>query len=226
MSLTVDNIISRVRDQLYDSGSITRWSNSDLLPLIGAAYRKLAELRPEASTDTWAYTVVAGPRQRLDPVYDMRMLGVVRNPDAVGTPGKSVRVVERDVLDSFYAAWPQADASTRPAAERYVAYALDAQDPLAFWLFPAGVANDVILIKGVYLPVDPMVTTQEIDVPNAYASAIVDYVTHTCLLSEAGGADTDESRRYLNQFLISIGQERMVQKSVGQEAARPPEAKA
>lgn len=219
MSATVANTITRIRDQLFDTDSAAyRWSDAQLLKLMGAAQRKIAELRPEACVTHTSYGLSAGARQRLSQATAVGVREVHANYN-----GSAIRRVERDVLDTFYAAWPTLAA----VSGNYKAYALDAQDPLAFLLFPAGVVGDTVTITYIALPTDPTsAPLEELQVPLAYTTAVVDYVTYTALLSEAHGADTNETKRYLDQFKVQLGLERNVQASAGQEAARPPEAKA
>lgn len=218
------DVISRVRDQLFDINTVKRWTDAELLVMIGAAQRKMAELCPESCAVTVEHTLVDGPRQRLDPSLYYAFTSLVRNPDDGFVYGEPVRQVERDALDSFYSAWALTTAGAT-ATNRYKAYAKDTADRLAFWLFPSGVAADVVTVEAVLSPIDPVATSTALVVPSTYVSALVDYVTHTCLLSEAGGADINETRRFLNQFLVSIGQERLVSKDIGLESARPPESK-
>lgn len=229
---TAQLVIDRVRQLVNDSASdfITdvRWSDEELLLWITDAQREVVKTKPEAYPVTAVFSVDAGmPRQRLDVATAYRLIRVEANVVVDGmdsTYGDVVRIVERDVFDAFTPTWTSFAVAS--ADNYYKAYCMDANDPLAFWLFPVPVANRDVWVTYAGIPALLTVVGDTLALSDMYLTPVVDYTVYRALTKEAREANRDVAERYLRSFYAALGVHRPLLMSIGQNATRPPEAAA
>ena len=143
MSVSVQSVIDRVQVTLQDTTGV-RWPVANELVLwVNDAQREIALFKPDASAQNETITLVAGTKQSI-PSNGNRLLGVVRNMSAAsgGTGSRSIRLVEREVLDAQTPTWHD-PASSGDAAHSAVVkhYVYDDSNPRNFYVYP-GVAGD------------------------------------------------------------------------------------
>lgn len=226
---TAQAVIDRARVELNDRSTDARYSDADLLSYLTTAQRSLVRLKPEAYTVAEQFEITTPtPRQRVGCGY-FAVLRVEANVDtAVAAPyplGAAIRTVERDVLDSFYAAWAKTPAAPSANATRYKLAAVDASDPLAFWLFPAPVVGHRVQIVVSKIPPDLTATTDDLSVSDIYIPALTQFVCHCALRSEELGESQENSRKYLDAFQAMLGRTRTSLLRATTAQPRPPEAR-
>lgn len=139
--------------------------------------------------------------------------------------GDALRIVERDVFDSFSPAWMR--ASGQPSVDNYYrAYCMDANDPLAFWLSPRPVTGRNVWVTYAGIPAVLEDAEDTLSLSDMYVAPIVDYTVYRALNKEAREANREVADRYLRAFYAALGVHRPVLMSIGQNASRPPEAQA
>jgi hypothetical protein len=146
---------------------------------------------------------------------------------AVTEYGSVIRIVEKDVLDSFTANWTL--ESTRVPGDRldyYTAYAMDPVDPLAFWLWPRGYEGADVIVTFAGIPAAPTTMEEDLTLSDMYLSAIVDYVAYRALAKESRAGAREIAEGFLNRFLTQLGANRQVLRQIGQNTTRPPDAEA
>lgn len=136
--------------------------------------------------------------------------------------GKVIRLVERDVLDSFSSAWSDNEA----APGDYLAYAMDGSDPLAFWLHPMPAEDHNVIVT--FAGVPPVLASVEnnITVSDMYMVDLVDYLVHRALSKDARAGAKMLGEQYREAFLMRLGAGRQIMRQIGQNASRPPDAEA
>ena len=130
MSLTVNSIVSQAAGILHDTGS-TRYSANDLIAYINDAQRRICQMKPEAYTQTVVTPLAVGARQDL-PIGALRLLDVYRNVTTANIVGRSVRLIDRSVLDNEDPDWQRRTGSQ---VEHYC-YEPE-NNPRVYWIFPA-----------------------------------------------------------------------------------------
>jgi hypothetical protein len=144
----------------------------------------------------------------------------------VASWGAIIRIVEKDVLDSFVSSWnsiaPTYEGS--PPTDYYKYYALDEYDPLAFWVFPIPVAGANIVVTYAKQPAEVTAVEDELELSDEYIDSIVDYVVYRSLSKESRADAGVIADKYLNRFLARLGASRQIVRTVGQNTQRPPDA--
>jgi hypothetical protein len=138
--------------------------------------------------------------------------------------GKPIRIVEKDVLDTFGESWTT--KTVADAANPYKAYAMDPVDPLAFWLFPLAIDGRDVVVTYAAIPPDVTDTTDLLSLNDMYISDIVDYVVYRALSKDSRGGAPGVAEKYRDKFLLSLGANRQVLRNIGQNTTRPPDAEA
>lgn len=139
--------------------------------------------------------------------------------------GDALRIVERDVFDSFAPRWMR--PSGREVSDNYYrSYCMDANDPLAFWLWPCPVQGRKVWVTYAGLPVDLNDPGDTLSLPDIYIAPIVDYVVYRALAKESRDANREVAERFLRSFYAALGVHRPVLMSIGQNAQRAPDAPA
>lgn len=206
MTTTVNSVINNAQQILQDTGGI-RWSETnELVKWVNDAQREIALLKPDATSLNTTITLVDGTKQSI-PTDGNRLLRVIRNMSAAssGNGGRSIRLVERDVLDTQTPTWHDPDVTGDAAHTNVVKnYIYDEQDPKNFYVFP-GVTGDAY-IEIVYSQNPATVTSSgNLSVDDIYATAVMNYVLYMAYMKEsevAGNAQRASS--HYNLFTAAI----------------------
>lgn len=141
--------------------------------------------------------------------------------------GDAVRIVERDVMDTFFPGW-----TSRPSVHsasndygHYLHYVMDESDPLAFWLYPFPTSDMNVLVTASGIPVALTTVNSVIELSSMYHAQIVDYVAFR-VMTESQLPDTVHMRgvAFYNRFLAALGAQRQIVREIGQNRNRPPQA--
>jgi hypothetical protein len=146
MAVSVQSVIDRVQTTLQDTTGV-RWPVvGELVLWINDAQREIALLKPDASAKNTTITLVEGTKQDI-PSDGNRLLRAVRNMSAAsgGTGKRSVRLVQREVLDAQTPDWHDPLVSGDAAHTNVVKhYIYDEQNPRNFYVYP-GVSGSAYL---------------------------------------------------------------------------------
>lgn len=185
--MKVSDITSRARILLNDQDG-TRWLDNELVSWINDAQKLIALTRPDASVANQSLTLVVGTKQSI-PASGFRLLDVVRNLGVDGvTGGRSIRHVDREVLDSQDPMW---HASTTSGTIKHFIY--DNRDPKNFYVYPPAVAGTKIEVmysvaptEIVYNSVTPNTTLNtDLSVSDIYLEAVLNYVMYRSYSKDA-----------------------------------------
>jgi len=185
--MKVSDITSRVRILLNDLDG-TRWLDSELVSWINDAQKLIALTRPDASVAVAALTLVAGTKQSI-PATSFRLLDVMRNLAVDGvTGGRSIRIVDREVLDSQDPMWHTATAS---GTIKHFVY--DNRSPTVFYVYPPAAVGtkieamySVAPTEIVYDSVTPNNTLNtNLSVSDIYLESVVNYVMYRSYSKDA-----------------------------------------
>ena len=202
MSITVNSIVSQAAGILHDTGSV-RYTTADLIAYINDAQRRICMTKPEAYAFTSTSFVVAGAKQTL-PTGGLRLLDVYRNITSGGVIGRSIRAIERAVLDQEDPDWQRRTGSY---VEHYC-YEPE-NDPKIFWIFPAISANRVSSsLLELSIAADPpeVAAGQTPVVDPTFHEAIIHYVVSMAISRDAEfGDQLNRAQFHAQAFSTGIG---------------------
>jgi hypothetical protein len=177
--------------------------NPNWLDWLNDAQRAVVLVRPDASSVVQNIALVAGTKQSI-PATASRLLGVVRNMGSDGaTPGKSIRLVDRQTMDDFNRDWYTA---TPAAAVDEVIYD-DKKAPRTFWVTPplSGATN--IEVELSIFPVavtDPDAGT--ISLSDIYAGPMQAWMLHRAYGMQTQALNMmQRSQFYFSSFFNQLG---------------------
>jgi hypothetical protein len=186
MAVTVQSVINRVQAVLQDTTGV-RWPVvGELVLWVNDAQREVALLKPDASAVNTTITLVAGTKQDI-PTGGNRLLKVVRNMSAAssGTGKRSVRLVNREVLDGQSPDWHDpnvtGDASHTNIVKHYI---YDEANPRNFYVYP-GVAGNAYLEIIYSSNPSTVALSDNLSIPDIFANAIMNYVLYMAYMKDA-----------------------------------------
>lgn len=185
--MKVSDITTRVRILLNDQDG-TRWLDAELVAWINDAQKLISMARPDASVANAALTLSAGTKQSI-PSTGFRLLDVIRNLASDGvTGGRSIRIVDREVLDSQDPMW-----HTTTASGTIKHFIYDNRDPKNFYVYPPAIAGTKI--EAMYSVTPTEIVYNALDVPGTlntvltvsdiYLEAVVNYVMYRSYSKDA-----------------------------------------
>tara|TARA_R110002012_G_scaffold63696_4_gene167525 strand:- start:815 stop:1510 length:696 start_codon:yes stop_codon:yes gene_type:complete len=206
MAVTVQSVIDRAQTVLQDTTGV-RWPVvGELVLWINDAQREIALLKPDASATNTTITLATGTKQDI-PSGGNRLLKVVRNMSAAssGTGKRSVRLVDREVLDAQTPDWHDPTVSGDAAHTAIVKhYIYDEANPRNFYVYP-GVAGNAYL--EIIYSSNPAVVTQSsnLSIPDIFANAIMNYVLYMAYMKDAEFAgNAQRASSHFQLFTASV----------------------
>lgn len=204
-TLTAQNLIDRVNDTLQDSTNV-RWPATELLRYLNDAQREIVLLRPEASVSTSTVELTSNETKQTLPTSGVRLLDVTRNMGAVvGTPapGKSIRLISREVLDTQINDWHSATGQTEVKH-----YMFDPRNPKVFYVYPRTHASTKVCVELVFSssPTDVALVGSTITLDDIYANAMIDFMLYRAYSKDAEyAANAGYAQQHYQSFLTSLG---------------------
>lgn len=198
-TVTAKTIIDKATIQLIDLANI-RWTRSELLSWLNDGMRQIVLIQPSASSTTSVIQLQAGTRQYL-PDDGWLLLGIYRNMGTNGaTPGRAIRIISREILDSFNPDW-----NTDTAKAEVRNYIYTNQDQLAFYVYPPNTGTQKIEINYSAQPADLTAETQVIPIFDVFQSALVDYILYRACSKDAEYAPGLQlAQGYMATFVAAI----------------------
>lgn len=207
MALTAGDVLTRVKDILHDTGAV-RWTEAELLRWLNDGRRELCIQRPDIYAYTAIISLIAGTKQSI-PSDGERFIDATRNFASDGvTPGRAVRIIEREHLDAARPAW-----HTEAAGSHVKHFMFDERVPKTFYVYPAATTSMRLEIVYSQTPVEITLTTTELVAEALYVLALIDYVLYRAYSKDAedqGNAARAVAHYQAFKNLISEGDSRDV----------------
>jgi hypothetical protein len=179
-TVTGQNLIDRANDIVQDTTNI-RWPVAELLRWLNDGQREIVLFRPDACVTTQAVQLVANSTKQDLPALGIRLLDVTRNMGAAGsTPGRAIRLVSREVLDSQVPDW---HSSTAAAEVKH--YIFDPKVPKVFWVYPRPATAFYIEVQFSSAPTDLVSAASTIVLDDVYSNALLDYMLYRAYSKDA-----------------------------------------
>jgi len=198
-TITAGAMIDRAAQLLYDQTNI-KWSRTELLEHLNSGQRVITLTSPTSNNTVAVMQLVIGARQSL-PSDGWLLLDVIRNMGTDGlTPGRSVRVISRKLLEAFDPDW---QTSTKKAVVQ--SYWFDLQDQTAFFVYPPADGTSRIEINYSATPPALISEAQTISLRDVMDSALLNWMCFRALskTAEFGGAELGAA--YLGAFNAIMG---------------------
>jgi hypothetical protein len=228
MPVQVRDVLLRSQKLIQDETGI-RWPLPELACWFNDGTREVAIHKPSASARSVLLPLVRGTRQTI-PAGALMLLRVIRNLkdgsiDEARLGGRSVRIVNRDVLDTQHPSWHDADVAS--FAKQVKHFVFDESDPTAFYVYPGNDGQGQVEALVSHSPT-PVATTGEtlddyavdLPLPDVYANAVLDYVLYRAYSKDASFAENMErANAHYNAFATSIGLKRQNENQSGPTTA-------
>ena len=173
-----------------------------LLLWLTDALLEIGVRKPQALATTVAYPLIAGTRQAV-PADAILLLDIVRNLGADGaTPGRPVKLTDREELDSMAPDW---HAMRAASAVKHFTY--DPRTPKQFFVYPP--AMDGTKVELTYAKAAAPVTSEDDDLPIdvEYRSALVSFILYRALSRESEDASGQLAAAHYSAFTGALGQD-------------------
>lgn len=178
-TVTAKTIIDKATIQLIDLTNI-RWTRAELLGWLNDGMRQIVTIQPSASSTTVSKQLVAGTRQTI-PTDGWLLLSIYRNMGTTGTtPGRAIRIISREILDSFNPSWHTATATAEVRN-----YIYTDQDQTAFYVYPPNTGTQYIEVNYSVQPADLTVESQAIPIFDVFQTALLDYILYRACSKDA-----------------------------------------
>lgn len=196
--MKVSDVIDRARIMLNDTDAAGyRWSDSELISYVNDAELTIAVVRQDSSPGTSVVTLVAGTRQTL-PGEALRLFDVPRNIASDGvTPGRSIRITDRELLDMFEPNWHKA---TKRAEVRHFLY--EETNPYEFFVYPPVNAGVKVEVRYSKRPTEHTAKNEDLVLNDGFFEAILNYVMYRSYLKDA---EFSGNAQLATQYLATTG---------------------
>jgi hypothetical protein len=198
-TVTAKTIIDKATIQLIDLTNI-RWTRDELLSWLNDGMRQIVLIQPSASSTTVSKQLASGTRQSI-PTNGWLLLSVYRNMGTNGTtPGRAIRIVSREIIDSFNPNW-----HTDTAKAEVRNYIYTDQDQTAFYVYPPNTGTQYIELNYSAQITDLTAETQPIPIFDIFQSALVDYILYRACSKDAEYAPGLQlAQGYMTTFVAAI----------------------
>lgn len=203
MAQTPTEILTRAADILQDTGNV-RWPQAELLRYLNDGRRELAIHRPDVYSTVYTMTLVAGSKQTI-PSDGNKFIDVVRNINANDTPGRAVRIIEREILDAQNPNW---HTSTSSNNTRH--FMFDERAPKTFYVYPAATSGHKLEVIYSKNPVDitseDLSSTTVLSAEDIHVGTLLDYVLYRAFSKDAEYAvNLQRAELHYRAFATSLG---------------------
>lgn len=226
-SIYVKDVLYRVSAQLHDvSPQFTRWTQKELVLWLNDGQKAIAKYMPSSCARVDSVKLKPGTKQSIEKilsteilpgdgstpveVYGNHLQTVIRNMGTNGsTPGNSVRVIDREVLDSNSPDWHTKTSTTVST------FAFDPRYPKIFYVSP-GVPVTGLWVEMSYLA-DPVTVTvsgdygasgadtTKISIDDMYVDDLVNYILARSYMKDAEfAANSNLAAAHSQMFVSSI----------------------
>ena len=198
-TVTAQTIINKAAIQLTDIANV-RWTRAELLSWLNDGMRQIVLIQPSGSSTTVSMQLTAGTRQSI-PTDGWLLLQIYRNMGVSGsTPGRAIRIVSREILDGFNPNW-----HTDTAAAEVRNYIYDAQDQLAFYVYPPNTGTGYIELNYSAQPTNLTSESQTIPIFDVFQQSLVDYILFRACSKDAEYAPGLQlAQAYLATFTAGV----------------------
>lgn len=196
MPVPVDHIIERASQLLSDVANV-RWTVDELLQWVNDGQREAVNLVPAAYPLTTTVDLVEGTRQAL-PSAAVKLIEITRNM-AGSTPGRAVRIVDRNIMDTENPDWHSATADAT-----VINYVYNPEAPLQYYVYPPQpVAPGSVEMTYGAVPAD-LLRSDDLTINEGYQHSILDYVLYRAYSKDTEGSGLERATAHYKAFSVVL----------------------
>jgi hypothetical protein len=197
-TITAQSILNRAATILQDTTN-TRWPEDELLDWLNDGQREVVLAKPDAAAKVESVELVEGTQQAI-PADGLSLLDVIRNVAADGSPGRAVKVTQRQQLDDTLPDW---HAQAQGASVQL--FVFDERNPKGFWVYPPSDGSGKVDVLYSAAPAD-VTLAETLSVDDVYANALLDYVLYRAYMKDADYAANDQrATAQYQRFMRALG---------------------
>lgn len=192
MTFTTAQVMDRAATTLGDEQAV-RWTAQELHRYLNDGLRAIVAMKPNAKTQTVTLELAEGTKQTLPAEYTV-LSRVSRNLTDTDEGAGAIRTLDsRSVVDAMLPGWQ--DETVIPFARTVKHVIHDMADPDTFYVVPGNDATGRIeAVVGTYPTASPVPGSNpgtiasyddEVDLPDIYMNALVDYLIHRSYAKDA-----------------------------------------
>lgn len=198
MPIRAGDVLRRASVILNDEDFV-RWTKAELFDWVNDTAAEIVLRRPAARAVTGVVPLVAGTLQTL-PASGLLLIDIIRNVKADNAPGRSVRRIDRQLLDDQMPTWHEMKQS-----DTIKHFTYDEASPTTFYVYPpakAGVKAEIIRSEAPPLVADDDDLVQ-LDV--AYMSPLVAGLLYRAYAKDSEYANAGMSTGWFQAFSEALG---------------------
>lgn len=197
MSILVSDLDARLSLLMTDDERV-RWSLSERIQWFNDAGKEIVLRRPAARAVRQTLTLVAGTLQSA-PDGTAQVLDVVRNVNEDDTPGRAIRIADRQAIDAADPDWHSATARAT------VNWMIDERAPTVFEVWPPAVAGAKVDALLSVPPPDVADLTDTIDLRQEFINAIINWALYRMHTKDSEYAQGGIAAQHYQAFTDAIG---------------------
>lgn len=232
-TILADAVVLRAQTLIQDLTGI-RWPLDEMLRWLNSGQRQIVALRPDAGSVTAKMQLAAGTRQTI-PAGGWRVLDLVRNAGVDGdTPGRAIRFVQREILDSQNPDWH----SVAPHPQAVVLHwTYDDREPRTFYVYPKQPSTGRMQIDLIFSKSPTDCTIKDVaEVPNGsvasattpislddvFENPLTNYCAFRAFSKDATYVNKGLAGTYWSYFLTGLGAQAESDRAFAPQNNAPP----
>lgn len=215
-TVSAASVISKVQTILQDATGI-RWPDIELLGWLNDGQREIVLYKPNSFVKNMAIQLVAGTKQAL-PIDGVQLIDVVRNMGLNGvTPGRSVRITMREILDSQVPDW-----HTMTPAAQVKHYMYSMFDPKNFYVFPPQPTTPGFAELVYAATPNDATLTSTITLDDIYQTVLLDYCLYRAYSKDTEfAADVGRATAHQNAYIATLTGKARVEVGINPNSTAP-----
>lgn len=214
-TIIASTIIDKAQTILQDTTGI-RWPDDELLGWLNDGQREIVIYKPNASVKNQSVALAAGTKQTI-PADGVQLIDIPRNMGNGSTPGRSIRITMREVLDAQVPNWHALAKTTEIKHYTYTPL-----DPKTYYVYPPAVAGTQVEMIYAAAPTNVGSSGSAITIDDIYQTVLLDYVLYRAYSKDTEyAADTNRAAAHQNAYLAAIGGKAKVEAAVNPNATAP-----
>jgi hypothetical protein len=197
--IQVSDLLYRASVLLQDESNV-RWPVAELISWMNEGVGALIRLKPAAGARRTIFALESGTLQHLDDSV-VQLIDIVRNVAGDSyTPGRVVRLTDRQLLDATNPDW---HTMKKSASIRHYTY--DDRTPAIFYVYPPAMPNTMVEALLSVLPVAADAEADYLSVNVEFSDSILNYMLYRAFGKDNEYANAAMATGYYQAFIASMG---------------------
>jgi hypothetical protein len=209
--ILASTILDSASTTLLDTAHRT-WTSDELLGYLNEALRATALVKADFYVVETPLALVAGVKQVL-PGDAVALVDVPRNSSG----GEIITQVDKTLLDESNRFWPSGTAEA--TVEHYTE---DPRNPRRFVVFPPNDGTGIVDVIYGAVPPQVMYAAEEMTVPDAYQSALTNFVLSKAYAKNSKRQDLSKSAASMQAWGQALGMKSQTQIAIAPRVASEP----